>query len=354
MEAGDLPREILIDIFSRLPPKSVGKCRCLAKIWRQQLSTPHFIKSHLTRKTRQENLILITPSHSIHSISTIKDDAISRKLELPGNWTEVVGSCDGMVLLVNEDHEKFLVNPITLQQVQLPNSPQALNRMESFSMHGFGYDSSSDDYKVVTLSYYDTDNEYEPDCVDTFVDVYSVKRGVWKRVNSSPYDHAVPEPSPGAFVNGAIHWLASSREPGYPSVIAAFNLVDEVFDEIPAPSSVDVQNFVFNKLVTLGDCLCLIDARGNGPTNVWIMKEYGLKESWTKFSINGDYEWDIVKPLCLIGDEEVVLVTEGETLVVYNRTSGTLRDMVVDGGPASAIDGGTFLESLVSPASIGA
>ncbi|KAL0414714.1 UNVERIFIED_CONTAM: F-box/kelch-repeat protein [Sesamum radiatum] len=354
MEASDLPQEILIDIFSRLPPKSVGKCRCLAKLWRKLLSTPQFIKSHLTRKTHQEYLILITPSHSVHSISTIKDDAISRKLELPGDWTEVVGSCDGLVLLVNEDYEKFLVNPITLQQITVPNSPLALNRRESFSMHGFGYDSSSDDYKVVTLSYYNTDNEYEPDCVDTFVDVYSVKRGVWKRIDSSPYDHAVPELSPGAFVNGAIHWLASSREPGYPSVIAAFNLADEVFVEIPAPSGVDVQNFVFNKLVVLGGYLCMIDTRGNGPTDVWIMKEYGLVDSWTKFSIHGDHEWDVVKPLCLIGDEEVVLVTEGETLVVYNRTVGTLRDMVVDGAPAMAIDGGTFMESLVSPAFIGA
>ncbi|KAL0348691.1 UNVERIFIED_CONTAM: F-box protein DOR [Sesamum angustifolium] len=125
MEAGDLPQEILIDIFSRLPPKSVGKCRCLAKLWRKLLSTPQFIKSHLTRKTHQENLILITPSHSVHLISNIKDDAISRKLELPGDWTELVGSCDGLIFLVNEDYEKFLVNPITLQQITVPNSPLA-------------------------------------------------------------------------------------------------------------------------------------------------------------------------------------------------------------------------------------
>ncbi|KAI3469406.1 hypothetical protein Pfo_026069 [Paulownia fortunei] len=350
MVTSDLPQEILIDIFSWLPTKSIGKCRCLAKPWRTLLSTPQFIKSHLTRKTHQENLILITPSHSIHSIATIKDDAVSRKLELSNSWTEVVGSCDGLVLLVNEEYEKFLVNPITLQQVKIPNSPLALKWRESFSMHGFGYDNLRDDYKVVTLSYYDTDNEYEPDCVDTFVDVYSAKRGDWKRVESSPFDHAVPELSAGAFVNGAIHWLASSRESGYPSVIAAFSLVDDVFYEIPAPSGVDVEKFVFNKLVVHGGCLCMIDARSNSRMEVWTMKEYGLADSWTKFSIDADYEWDILKPLCFIGDEEVVFITEGESLVVYNLKEGTLRDMVVDGVPAMFIDGGTFVESLVSPA----
>ncbi|KAK4425837.1 putative F-box protein [Sesamum alatum] len=351
MELDDLPQEILINIFSRLPPKSLGKCRCLAKSYRDKLSTPHFIKSHLTRKPHQENLLLITPSYSVRSICTIKDDAIWRKLELPGDWSPVVGSCDGLVLLINKGFEKFLVNPITLQMVKVPNSPLALDRDESVCLAGFGYDSCSDDYKVVTLSHYDTINKPRPN--DIFVDVYSVKKGVWKRLDSYPYDHPV-ELSHGAFVNGAIHWLASSREPGYQSVIAAFNLADEVFVEIPVPRGVDVRDFAFSKLVALGGCLCIIDDQGNSPTNVRIMKEYGLDDSWTKFSIHADYEWDMAKPLCLIGDEDVVLVTEGETLVVYNRTLETLRDMVVDGGPGMAIIGCTFVESLVSPALISA
>ncbi|KAK4425839.1 F-box protein [Sesamum alatum] len=350
MELDDLPQEILINIFSRLPPKSVGKCRCLAKSYRDKLSTPHFIKSHLTSKPHQENLLLITPSYSI---STIKDDAISRKLELPGNWFEVMGSCDGLVLLIDKGFEKFLVNPITLQQFKVPISPLALDKNESLCLDGFGYDSSSDDYKIVTLTHYDTVNKPRPN--DIFVDVYSVKRGVWKRIDNLPYDHPGVELSPGALVNGALHWLASRREPGHPPVIAAFNLAYEVFDEIPAPSGIDLQNFNYNKLVALGDCLCIIhDNQGDGPINVSIMKEYGFEESWTNFSINGDIEWFIAKPLCWIGDEEVVWVSAEYNLVVYNWTSGTLRDMVVDGGPAMAMDGGTFVESLVFPPFIGA
>lgn len=243
----------------------------------------------------------------------------------------------------------FLVNPMTLEQVTIPDSPLALVKDESFSMHGFGYDRISNDYKVVTLSYYKTANEIDPDCEDTFVDVYSLKRDVWKRVDCSAYDHAVPEISAGAFVNGAIHWLASSRDPGYPSVIAAFNFVDEVFDEIPAPSCLDVTKFVFNRLVVLGGCLCMFDDRSNSRSDIWMMKEYGVGDSWTKLSIDADCDWDIVKPLCFIGDEEIVLLTEGETLIVYNLKEKILRDMLVDGVPATCIDGGVFVESLVSP-----
>ncbi|PIN18019.1 hypothetical protein CDL12_09317 [Handroanthus impetiginosus] len=320
MAKPELPEEILIDVFSRLPAKSVGKCRCLSKQWCTLLSTPQFIKSHLNRKTHQENLILITPSDSLYTIATIKDDTVSRKLELPSNW---------------------------LEQVKIPDSPLALEWGESFSMHGFGYDIYTDDYKIVTLSYYATKKEHEPDCEKKFVDVYSVKKRVWKRVESSRYDHAVPELSSGAFVNGAIHWLASGRESGHPSVIVAFNFANEVFDEIPAPNDADVGKFVFNKLGVLGGRLCMIDARSQ---DVWIMEEYGVKDSWTKFSIEVDYDLGISKPFCFIGDEEAVFGTEEDRLIVYNVKEGALRGMVVDGAPAEFADGGAFVGSLVLPA----
>ncbi|KZV24388.1 F-box/kelch-repeat protein [Dorcoceras hygrometricum] len=333
----------IIDI---IPAKSVGKCRCVSKSWKDLLYSPEFIS-----KTHQENLILISSSHSLHTIPTAQMDGFSKNIELfPDTSAEIfVGSFNGLVLLTNEEGDKFLVNPTTLQKVRVPNSPLALYRPGSFNMHGFGYDSSSHDYKVVALSYFNTDNEYEPDCADTFVDVYSVRSGVWKRLDSSPYDHAVPDLASGAFVNGAIHWLASSKERGLRSVIAAFDLVREVFDEIPAPSSVDVERFVFHKLVVLGGCLCMVDSIGSDGIDVWIMKEYGLADSWTKFSINGDSGVDVVKPLCYVGDGEVVFLTEEESLVVYDPISETFRDMIVDGVPANILDGGTFVESLVSP-----
>lgn len=196
------------------------------------------------------------------------------------------------------------------------------------------------------LSYWDTDNEYNPDCIDTFVDVYSVKKGLWKRVESSPYDHAVPHLSCGAFVNGVLHWLASSRERGYRSVIAAFDFAREVFDEMPAPSDADLEKFVFYKLVVLGGCLCLVDV-GRTRTDVWMMKEYGVEESWTKFSIEGECDFDLLKPLSFVGDEEVVFLTEEESLVLYNVEANSFREMDVDGVRASFVDGGVFVESLV-------
>ncbi|KAL1548477.1 F-box protein CPR1-like [Salvia divinorum] len=348
MATSDLPQEILIDIFSRLPAKSVGKCRCLAKTWQTLLSSTQFIKSHLNRIPPHENLMLITPSGSVYSAASV-DGAVSSKLQSPENITELAGSCDGLVLLVDDEDRKLLVNPITMQLIEITDSPLALTKGESFSMYGLGHDMISDDYKIVVLSYWDSDNECNPDCADTFVDVYSVGRGVWRRAVNSPYDHAVPHLACGAFVSGKIHWLASSREEGYPSVIAAFDLAREVFDEMPAPKDADAEKLVLYKLVVLGGCLCLFDVQRD-RTHVWIMKEYGVGESWRRFSIEGEWEFDVIKPLCFDGDEEVVWLTEEESLVVYNAKGKSFREKVVDGVPAMFVDGGVFLPSLVSPA----
>lgn len=343
-----LPQEILLEIFTRLPAKSVGKCRCLSKLWQALLSTPQFIESHLlTRKLHPENLVVISPSGSVHTVAAIDNGAVSRKLRSPEHCIDVAGSCDGLILLLDEDNRKFVVNPTTLQLIKIDDSPLALNAGESFIMYGLGYDRTSDDYKIVALSYWDTDNEHNPDCADTFVDVYSVKRGIWKRVDNSPYDHAVPHLSCGAFVNGALHWLASSRETGFASVIAAFDLAREVFDEMPAPSDADSEKFVFYRLVVLGGCLCMVDTAGSNGIDVWMMKEYGVGGSWTKFSIEEECEFDIAKPLSFIGDEEEVFLAEEESLVLYNVKANSFREMAVDGAQALFVDGSAFVESLV-------
>ncbi|KAG8369077.1 hypothetical protein BUALT_Bualt15G0112700 [Buddleja alternifolia] len=103
--------------------------------------------------------------------------------------------------------------------------------------------------------------------------------------------------------------------------------------------------------MVLGGCLCMINAPRNAPTDIWIMKEYGVRESWAKFSVDADYKWDI-NALCFIGDEEVVLVKDEESLVVYNIKDGNMRDMIVDGALVKVRDAqctSTFVESLLVP-----
>ncbi|KAL3648717.1 hypothetical protein CASFOL_005120 [Castilleja foliolosa] len=359
----DLSNDILFEIFSRLPTISVGKFRCLSKTWRNLLSTPHFIKSHLAReKARHQYLIIIPRCCSTRSVEIIKiNDTVSKKISLPGRWNMIIGSCNGLVLLLSDhdddNEELLLVNPITLEQAKIPISPLALRQSESFSLYGFGHDRVRDDYKVVKLSYELSD---QPGLVytDIFVDVYYVKTGVWKRLNnlpnSSSYDHFYT--SSRALVNGAIHWLAASTRSGRGFVITAFDLVNETFFEIPIPVvGVDVKCFSPHFIVVLGGCLCLMDCKSNVEwANILVMKEYGVAESWMKFRVYGYGNFAYFKPLSFIGDDcdaEFMSVVEARGLVVYNPKVG-IENLVALRARGKFEDGGTFVESLVSLASL--
>ncbi|KAM3289145.1 F-box/kelch-repeat protein [Capsicum chacoense] len=352
----NLPEELLINIFCRLPAKSIGQLRCVSNPLNSLLTNKHFLKNHFTSKIHfqeHEKLMILSNSTSFHTITIKYNNVFSNFVNFQptpsDHFVEICGSCNGLVLILNNNDSLVLINPLTLDFKKIPRCPFALDPIGSFSMYGFGYDYVNDDYKIVVISRYDHDNEYEPDILDMFMDIYSLKVGSWKRIKSSPYDHAVAELASGVFVNGALHWLAS-KMPDYASVIGGFVLSDEEFVEVPAPSCLDKSKFVFDKLVVLKGCLCMIDNPEGSRINVWMMKEYGVEESWTKFCVDGIDFYDILKPLCFIrDDDEVVVNVDGEKLMVYNVQEENSRDLEVDGIPDRFDSVGTFVESLVSP-----
>ncbi|KAK9741610.1 hypothetical protein RND81_03G117200 [Saponaria officinalis] len=365
-----IPQELLVNILSRLPAKSIARCRCVWKPWRCLLSEAHFIKAHLDRTKEfiyngllmlisSESNTMYRASISYNSLSEIS--ALATELSFAvslGFRNEGIPSCNRLMLIEDGTDKRLLVNPTTKEVRALPVSPYALDPRASFtmygleydhvSMYGLGYDHVSDDYKVVTLSYYYTD-KHELDS-EMFVNVYSVRSGTWKKGESSPYDHAVGHVISGVFFGGRIHWLAR-RTSDHSSVIVGFDLTEEKFHEVPAPSSIDGHNFVYNRLVVLGGCLSIFPSWTLKETDVWMLKEYGVKQSWTKFSIPHD-ESDFTPLVFMAGQREVVVVKDERTfyekLVMYNLDSATFKDITVNGIDEFLV-GGSFTETLVSP-----
>ncbi|XP_060217846.1 F-box/kelch-repeat protein At3g06240-like [Lycium barbarum] len=359
-KAKTLPEEIIIDILYLLPVKSIGLWRCVSKQWNNFLSDPQFIKSHfnLHAHKQEEKLILVNWFRQLHTI--IFDhyeiyneiDGISRKLnfdQLSDNWVTVAGSCNGLVLVLDRENIIFLINPTTLKYHKVPVFDLSLplrgsNNRRSCNMYGLGYDVVSDDYKVVNLSYYDTENyEY---WADSFVDMYSVRKGVWKRLET-PYDHSLTDLASGVLINGALHWLAC-RKTEYSTLIAAFDLTDEKFLELPGPLDLSNNCFMCN-LAAIRGCLsiCTSISRDNDTISFWMMKEYGVKESWTKFKITEpNVDRSLSTLLCSITDDDVLFDID-EELVVYDMKENQRMDLMVDVKHMGEVQ--TFIDSLISP-----
>uniref|UniRef100_A0A7C9CPS6 F-box domain-containing protein n=1 Tax=Opuntia streptacantha TaxID=393608 RepID=A0A7C9CPS6_OPUST len=215
----ELPEEIKLDIFSRLPPKSIGRCRCLSKQWRALLSQTNFIETHLhlSKTHREKSLIIISirlgalfsislsNAHHVFDEITVSASNLSFA-DRPHSWNAVYGSCNGLLLVDDAEHNMFVLNPTTREIRGVPSWPLDLEDGNNFK-YGFGYDSISDDYNIVVhVCHFEDECECEPYCThEAFFYVYSLKNGTWKRVRSHPFDADVGS---AVFLNGRVHWLA--------------------------------------------------------------------------------------------------------------------------------------------------
>ncbi|KAF9622034.1 hypothetical protein IFM89_029318 [Coptis chinensis] len=124
------------------------------------------------------------------------------------------------------------------------------------------------------------------------------------------------------FVNGALHWEGNRHES---KIIVSFDIVDEVFKEVPL---LDYKEDEFHIIVgVLGGCLCVVCGFSSLRVDVWLMKVYGVKDSWTKmFSIShlevirSSVCGFFIRPLCYSKNDEIVLVMD-KALVLYDTNT---------------------------------
>lgn len=203
-------------------------------------------------------------------------------------------------------------------------------------------------------------NDWVRDASITNVAVYSLKTDAWGIIQDTHYI-PVDSHAPGVHFNERVHWLCRRTGGSRGCVVVAFNLSDEVFREMQWPAFVDDHEFLLPQMAVLGGCLSLIACQSSEQVNeqveVWVMKTYGARESWTKFTI-ANHGMSIVDVVYLSAKEEFVFQTNAgqilderheHKLVVYNLRKETLRDMVVSGIPTQFLVVGKYIETLVSP-----
>ena len=81
--------------------------------------------------------------------------------------------------------------------------------------------------------------------------------------------------------SGVLHWVMPPRiELGMRNRIVGFDLGIEEFVEVPQPKCA-YRNYLLDVGVLEG-CMCAICNYDQVSVEVWVMKEFGVKESWTR------------------------------------------------------------------------
>ncbi|KAG7969577.1 hypothetical protein I3843_07G037600 [Carya illinoinensis] len=201
-----------------------------------------------------------------------------------GRAVKMVGSCNGLVCVTLYNHKDFYIwNPSTGAQRKLPD-PEVSPDGGTYK-YGFGYDSSSGDYKVLVASYGARNPGH---FLGSEGKLFSLKRNSWIRIQvlDNPYESYY---SAGILCNGALHWEVVLDEPYKCQMIIAFNLAEEKFINVPYPSipieeydeEEEVIDICFDGLRNLGGRLCFTCYRPNF-VELLVMMEYGVQQSWER------------------------------------------------------------------------
>ncbi|XP_059451108.1 F-box/kelch-repeat protein At3g06240-like [Corylus avellana] len=173
----------------------------------------------------------------------------------------------------------------------------------------------TDGYRLVRLVYLPDTYFRCYETVPSLVEIYTLQTGIWRSITAPGSPYIIRDWSSSVFVNGVLHWLAHTWDQApFRNVIVSFNMKDEAFGELSMPKSLQgLENL--NVTVALVDGLLALvpcNKLGNEASEaVWVMKEYGVAESWSKL-------FDI----CIGGFNRVIGFTNSCEALVH--TSGRL------------------------------
>lgn len=142
--------------------------------------------------------------------------------------------------------------------------------------YGFGYDESTDDYKVFALCSFSS-----PDNFKYKISVYSLKSDCWRIIGD--YSCGRKLYCSGKFANNAINWgfgrpTVQFKNPE-PKVILSLDIKLETYREVSLPKC--TEDAPYWALATIGKSISVV-CKFSTYAVFWAMKEFGAEETCTK------------------------------------------------------------------------
>jgi F-box interacting protein len=229
----------------------------------------------------------------------------TNNLKCTDNLCLAVCSCDGILCFttVSGGESAILWNPSIRRLKILP--PLKFSSVGPCS-YSFGYDRFIDNYKVVAVSFFANFLK---------VNVHTLGTDYWRMTQDLPYSNVIRQP--GVIVNGSVHWLVYDV---FWSIVS-FDLAKDSYQNLLLPDKVEI---VGSTLGLLRDCLCIF-TNSFEFLDVWVLKNYGNKKSWTKL-----YRIPCKEYSDIYDDTKAIYISEDDQVLIYFRKFMELTLTVYD------------------------
>ncbi|XP_073280559.1 F-box/kelch-repeat protein At3g23880-like [Primulina huaijiensis] len=339
--AMNLSEDVIIEILSRLPVKSLIRFRCVCKSWYVLVRDPIFITKHykyLSSKER-DHLLVIKRDNTTNErvISLLKNDGDETfaDREFPPFFNDtfghvrLIGPCNGIVALYGFHDNIVLWNPVIgdlkiLFASQVSRPSDARIRGDDL---GIGFDPFTNDLKLIQILFCVS---HESRLINQ-VEIYSSKTNSWKKHGSDmPANIMYYNTWSMVYKNETFCWWAQERST---EVILSFNMSLEIFETVPLPSGIDALGGVdriTRAIFPLKESIALIVypiKQVDKTLNIWLLDNLtGAASSWTKVSSIGPLP-RIHRPLGFWNDGEWILESSSGELVLYNPRNKEIKNL---------------------------
>ncbi|WJX27259.1 hypothetical protein P8452_16100 [Trifolium repens] len=339
----NIPPELFTEILSLLPVKSLLCYRSTSKSLRSLIDSYNFIKLHLKNSFNFNFSLILRHNSDLYQIdfpNLTTAVQLNHPLMCYSNRITLFGSCNGILCISNIADDIAFWNPNIrkyriIPYLQIPPRSESDTTLFAARVHGFGFDPLTGDYKLVRISYF-VDLQHRT--FDSQVRIFSSKMNSWKILPSMPYALCCAR-TMGVYVENSLHWVVTRKlEPFQPDLIVAFDLTLEIFNEVDLPeievvnsntnNEINAENASFEiDVAVLGGCLCMIVNYRATKVDIWLMKEYGCRDSWFKLLTLVEscliLPLKSLRPLCYSSDGKMVLLeVDRKKLFWYDFKSG--------------------------------
>ena len=297
-----MPELVLINILSRLPTTTLLQFKCVCKTWFNIISDPYFAKLHLARSpvsllfSNKTNLSVLDQRFYVLALDGWQThDSFAPLKQLPreinhlGEVLQFESSCNGLLCISAVCRRKpvtYVCNVITGEYIALPE-PE--NDGFKRRIKGFCFSQTTERYKVIQEVVGDVDTQ-EHEIHQMEVCTLGSKR--WRNIGDFPYSFSKVEfDGFNCSLNGALHWLVQPHNKT--TFICQFDIENEQFKSFPGPPVKNLLKVNHMHLGFSGGFLYLCEKLFTSYyyVDIWVMKDYGVEQSWTKEFVIIDVEW---------------------------------------------------------------
>lgn len=328
----ELPREIMDNIFSRLPVKLLLRFRCVSKLWCNIIDDPCLANMHRTQAGDEEPLVLLllgfhdrTEMSSLYElednrgvlrpITSNKQPLLNLESKETENGIEqyyLQSFCKGL-LCISSLSKVILSNPLRKESLILPPVTLEYKSMPNFESYGLGFDTSTNMYKAVHVFYKEIDFDTMRYKLGT--QVYSLGSTSWREISSTP-SYPIWKP---IYVNEAIHWIADTRFEidNLKGMIVSFDIGKEEFQLTPHPAGIHIDSFHPCYLINLRRDLAIVESQScSASVVIWVLKNWNTKQ-WVK-----EFSLYIAAPSMYLGNSYISSVCPSEGGLIF-KDGGT-------------------------------